>query len=169
MENWNITEILKLGLPGLVFLLSMLSYNLLSNEQKKEHPKSCILNLINNFMYINVLLAVLTLVSPIIDHFFFTKSKPFDIEAKVADSKLEQGKAAVCHDAEYVNSYLLISDTSTKKLIQVFANTPIPCKENKYIVISEKDANYLGWNTGIDSKKVEVLTALRGYMFVISS
>lgn len=37
MDDWNIIEVLKVGLPGLFFLLSMLSFRLLSIEQKKLH------------------------------------------------------------------------------------------------------------------------------------
>lgn len=37
MDDWNIIEVLKISLPGLVFLLSMLSFRLLSIEQKKPH------------------------------------------------------------------------------------------------------------------------------------
>lgn len=169
MENLNIVEILKLGLPGLVFLLSMLSYRLLSKEEEKQHPSHDILSSIKLFMSINVVLAVLTLVSPILDYTFFKESKsskPFNIEAKIGVASLEQGKAEVCHDAEYKNRYLLVSDKKTEKLVQVFASSLIPCTETKQIRLTEKDTNLLGWNTGTSSSMVEVVAASPGYKFV---
>lgn len=111
MEGWNIVDILKIGLPGLVFLLAMLSYRLLSREQDKPKPDPDILGSIRNFMFINVISAMVTLVSPIIDHVFFNKVQTFDIEAFDIEAKtanVERGKAAVCQNANYANKYLLI-------------------------------------------------------------
>lgn len=166
MENWNIIEILKLGLPGLVFLLSMLSYRLLSKEQGKKAHSLKMLSSIKIFMYINVAFAMLTLASPIIDYTFFTKSKIFDIDAKIGITDLEQEKAAVCYNADYSNRYLLIKDIKTGRLIQVFAASLIPCGTTKLIGLSNKDAHQLGWTTE-NSGMVEVVTAPPGYKFVI--
>lgn len=66
MDNWDIIEILKVGLPGLVFLLSAFSYRLLAREQGKSRPNHDMLESIKHYMYINVLLAILTAMSPLI-------------------------------------------------------------------------------------------------------
>lgn len=167
MKDLNIVEILKLGLPGLVFLLSTLSYRLLSKEQEKKHPAPDMLSSIRNFMYINVTLAILTLISPIIDNTFFTKSHVFDIEARTGILDLEEGKAAVCQNVGYANRYLLIKDKKTQKLIQVFASLLTPCRETTQIVLSARDISTLGWSAGTHSSAVEVVTALPGYKFEI--
>lgn len=165
IENLNILEILKIGLPGLVFLLSILSYRLLSKEEEKEHPHIGVLHLIRNFMYINVILAVLTLIPPIIDYYFVPKTQTFTIEA--ITNHLEQGKASVCQGASYAGRNLLIKDNNTKKLIQVVASSFIPCLKNAQIVLSPTDTSSLGldWSPGTVSSEVEVVTAPPGYKF----
>src|SRR5262245_41647140 len=124
MDNFNIIEILQLGLPGLVFLLSLLSYRLLAQAQAKQQPDPRTLNAIRNFMCINVGLAVLTLVAPLLDPPSLT-TRVYDIEAQTGLADLAQGKAAVCQNADYANRYLLINDKITQKLIQVFASSLI--------------------------------------------
>jgi hypothetical protein len=167
VENWNVVEILKLGLPGLVFLLSVLSYRLLATEQAKKLPSTHILGSIKNFMYINVLLAVLTLASPIVEHTFFTKARVFDIEAKAGGIGILPGEAAVCHNAKYASRYLLIKDSATDKLVQVFAGSLIPCNKNKHIGLNDTDLLNLGWTDINESRLVEVVAALPGYKFEI--
>lgn len=49
MENINVVEILTLGLPGVVFLMSLLTYRLIAKEQDKEHPNSEVIQLITRF------------------------------------------------------------------------------------------------------------------------
>ncbi len=69
MPEWNlIIEILKIGLPGLVFLLSFFAFRLLSREQQKQHPNPSVLATIRYFMLINVAFGLLTLIAPIADH-----------------------------------------------------------------------------------------------------
>jgi len=60
MENLNIIEILKLGLTGLVFLLALLSFKLLSQEQNsKNEPREIIIKTINRFMTMSIILTLL--------------------------------------------------------------------------------------------------------------
>jgi hypothetical protein len=171
MENWNIVEILKVGLPGLVFLLSMLSFRLLSKEQEKNAPSEGILSSIKIFMCINVALAVLTLASPIIDGVIKDGIKEgiaeegFKIQASMAVAKLEQGNAQVCLDAGYKNMFLLVGDSTTGKVVQVFAGSPMPCNDEKQIRLTEKDLNQLGWSGGTTSRVVDVFVAKPGYKF----
>lgn len=168
MEGWNIVDILKIGLPGLVFLLAMLSYRLLSKEQEKPKPDPDILSSIRNFMCINVISAMVTLVSPMIDHVFFNKVQTFDIEAFDIEAKtanVERGKAAVCQNANYANKYLLIKDKKNLQLIQVFSSVLTPCNENQHIMINKQDASNLGWSSETNGGVVEVVTAPPGCKF----
>ncbi|KAB2887725.1 MAG: hypothetical protein F9K32_18990 [Desulfobulbaceae bacterium] len=170
MDNLNIVEILKVGLPGLVFLLSMFSYRLLAKEQEKEHPKPAMLNSIKRFMNVNIILAVLTLVSPLADRLWGVEgsapeTEVFDVEAIAGSDLIEAKKAGVCQNAPYKNRYLLIKDKTTNRLIQVFAGIQIPCKATQQIALSGVDTVALGWNAGTRSGSIEVVPALPGYMF----
>jgi hypothetical protein len=166
MEKLNIIEILKLGLPGLVFLLATLSYRLLSEEQDKPQPNPSILKSIRNFMWINVVLAVLTLVSPIGAQ-QPSPTQVYKIEASTGMAELEPGKAAVCQNADYANRNLLINDKQTQKLIQVFASSLIPCPAGatQLVMLNASDAANLGWSAEMSSSKVEVVAAPPGYKF----
>lgn len=170
MDTLNIVEILKIGLPGLVFLLSMFSYRLLAKEQEKEHPKPAMLNSIKRFMNVNIVLAVLTLVSPLVDRLWGVEdsameTEAFDVEAIAGSDLIEPKKAGVCQNAPYKNRYLLIKDKTTNRLIQVFAGIQIPCKATEQIALSGFDTVALGWNAGTRSGSIEVVPALPGYMF----
>lgn len=69
MENTiNVAEILKFGLNGLVFLLAMMSFTLLLNEQKKPNPNADMLCSIKDYMNKNIVLAFLTLILSIVDY-----------------------------------------------------------------------------------------------------
>ena len=165
MESISIVEILKVGLPGLVFLLSWLSYRLLNKEQDKEKPNISILKAIRNFMHVNIVLAVLTATSPIVE--YFTQIKIFNIQAKAGNSNLSKGDAEVCHDANYKNRYLLVKDSKTERMIQVFSKTIIPCStDERKIVLSEQDIPKLGWPEKNMNYSVEVAVAPPGYKFV---
>mgnify|MGYP000131903265 FL=1 len=176
MEDWNIIEVLKVGLPGLVFLLSMLSFRLLSTEQEKDIPSPLMLKAIKNFMLVNVFLAIMTLASPIIDGMDaesteeagstgVVENNVFDITVRSGMSQLNSGEAAVCHNADYVNGYLLVSNKKTHKMVQVFASTLTPCTTGSHVILSSADLINLGWELNDDSNTVEVVVALPGYMF----
>lgn len=168
MEGWNIVDILKIGLPGLVFLLAMLSYRLLSKEQEKPKPDPGILSAIRNFMCINVISAVVTLISPIVDHVLSRNVQTFEIESFEIEAKtanVERGKAAVCQYAGYANRYLLVKDKKNLQLIQVFAGVLTPCNEKEHIMINRQDALNLGWSAETLTDVVEVVTAPPGCKF----
>ena len=169
MENLDIIGILKLGLPGLVFLLAMLSYRLLSEEQDKPQPDPIILKSIRNFMWINVVSAVLTLVSPLLAQPLSAQvyKQVYKIEATTGMAEVERGKAAVCQNADYANRYLLINDNKTKKLIQVFASLLTPCSDRapQRVVLNASDAANLGWSAEMSRSEVEVVAAPPGYKF----
>jgi hypothetical protein len=166
VENLNVVDILKMGLPGLVLLLSVLSYRLLANEQGNEHPRDGVLKSIKQFMYLNLVFAVLTIAAPLAEGKFAPKSAEFTVPA-MAGANLVKGSAAVCSGTDYANRYLLVRDVETGKLIQVFARSVIPCDKNPQIAINVQDAENLGWQTGMGQKDVRVVVALPGYMFTI--
>ena len=163
----DVIDILKLGLPGLVFLLSAFSYKLLAKEQEKDKPSPAILQSIRQYMLVNVLLAVLTMASPIIDNRYFSKNEVINIEAITDVSGIERGTAAVCHDVKYANRYLLVKDNATGKLVQVFSSNLVPCSDEKRIILNREDAVNLGWDVSNAKSIVEVVTALPGYKFAI--
>jgi len=163
----DIIEILKLGLPGLVFLLAAFSYKLLAKEQEKDKPSLDVLKSIKHYIYVNVLLAVLTVTSPIIDHKYFSSSKVMNIEAMTDVHDLKKGMAAVCHNVRYANRYLLVKDHSTGKLVQVFSGNVVPCSGDHHIVLNREDAVKLGWNVTNTKGIVEIVSALPGYKFTI--
>src|ERR1700676_968508 len=60
LENLNVLEILRVGLAGLCFLLSLLSFWLIQQEQQKEgDPRKGILQAIYTFMFVNLVTAAL--------------------------------------------------------------------------------------------------------------
>lgn len=172
MENLNVIEILKVGLPGLVFLLALLSFNLLSKEQGKDHPRLSLLKAIRSFMYVNIALAALTMASPIIEHFLsktsLTAQEAFSVEVKVSPTISDSGKATVCQNVDYRDRYLLVKDTVSQRLVQIRATSLTPCtKGANYILVGRLDASNLGWPAETDSRVVEVVAAPPGYRFEI--
>ena len=163
----DIVQILKLGLPGLVFLLSLLSYRLLTKEQDKKSPSQLILKSIKQYMYLNIFLAVLTVSGSYIEDKFFSNSTVFNIKAKTGGKQLSAGEAAVCSNARYADRHLLLKDSSTDYVIQVEAKSVIPCTNGDHIVLNQSDAVNLGWKEGITASLVEVVPAMRGQKFII--
>lgn len=169
MGDINIVDILKLGLPGLAFLLSLLSYHLLTKEQDKTHPSDRMLKSIRHFMYVNIFLAVLTIAAPIIDKYYGGSPGMdiFSVAAKADGENLGKGNAAVCITTPYANRHLLIKDITTGKAIQVFARSVIPCGSGIHISLAPEDAMNLGWAKGELSSIVEVAPAALGQMFIL--
>lgn len=170
MDNLNIIEILKLGLPGLVFLLSLLSFRLLTKEQDKKCPSQPILKSVKQFMHVNIFLAVLTVSASIIgDHEngCIVDSTVFNIQAKTGSSSLPVGNAEVCINAGYANRHLLLKDAETGKVIQVYAKTVVPCSDGYHISLNQTDALNLGWRKDITASLVEVVTAMPGQKFIM--
>ena len=167
MDNLNIIEILKLGLPGLVFLLSLLSFRLLTKEQDKKSPSQPILRTIRQYMYLNIFLALLTLGGSIIEDEYFSESTVFNIQAKTGGRMLLVGNAAVCVNAGYTNRHLLLTDSKTGNMIQVYAKSVIPCSDGDQIRLNQSDAINLGWEKGITDSLVDVVTAMPGTKFIL--
>lgn len=169
MSDINVIEILKLGLPGLAFLLSLLSYHLLTKEQSNPQPNGNILVSIRHFMYVNIFLAVLTMAAPIIEKNYLRSTEPdiYNVAAKADGENLGRGNAAVCISTPYSNRHLLIRDTTTGKAIQVYARSVIPCSSGIQISLTPEDAIRLGWAKGKSSSTVEVVPAALGQIFIV--
>lgn len=161
-----VLEILQVGFPGLVFLLSLFSYRLLASDRLMTNGNNEVFRCIRNFMYINVLLAVLTMSSPIIDHTLSEKSETFTLSLVKSSDDNEIGMASVCIDEKYISQFLLIKDSTSDKLVQVKADKGIPCTGEKQIILNTTDAANLGWLPPVDGAYVEVTTALPGYKFI---
>jgi hypothetical protein len=167
MKGIDFLEILKLGLPGLVFLLSLLSFWLLTVEQKRPVAREGILKTIRKFIYVNVAFVTLTAITPMAESNMINKSREFTIKATTLSS-LKQGFASVCSGVNYAERYLLIRNPKNLgNLIQVQAKTVAPCGGEKIISISPEDALQLGLNTPVASDNVTVAAAMSGTMFVM--
>lgn len=62
-ENINVVDILQIGVIGLGFLLAVLSYHLLTKEQKQHTPRPNIINSIYVFMGFSLVLCVIGIFS----------------------------------------------------------------------------------------------------------
>ena len=165
MKSIDFLEILKLGLPGLVFLLSLLSCWLQAREQKRPEVREAVLKTIQKYIYINAAFVVLTVATPSAES---AKSQEFTVKA-TSQVGIKKGVAAVCNGANYADRYLLIRNPKNLgKLIQVQAKTVIPCNGETIITISPEDANGLGWDAGISTDNVAVAAAIQsGTKFVM--
>ena len=169
LGNLNIIEILKLGLPGIVFILSLLSYRLLSQEQKKKDPSYPILSSIRCYMYVNILLAFLTALGPFVEanYTILNKKNIYSVKAKLSETQVNSGEAIVCNNAEYSGRFLLLKDSKTARLVQVEAKVMMPCKNDEIILMSVEDVEKLGWTDPNEGILVEVVAAEEGQKFCI--
>jgi hypothetical protein len=92
----------------------------------------------------------------------------FNVLADTGGRKLTVGDAAVCINTRYTNRHLLLKDTNTGRVIQVYAKTVIPCNNgDDRITLNQSDALNLGWKKGITDSLVEVVLAMPGQKFII--
>jgi hypothetical protein len=171
MEGMNVIEILKLGLPGLVFLMSVLTYRLIAQEQKKEQPNTEVIKLIKHFRNTSLVFAVLTMASPVVDYYFFDstdrKYQQISITAVVDTGGLEKGKARVCLNAHYFNHFILITDAKSQKMTQVLADQVSGCTDSsEKIVLSKEDSADIQLKG--DQTKVVLIVANKGQKYVLN-
>jgi hypothetical protein len=123
--NLNVLEILRLGLAGLCFLLSLLAFWLIHSEQQREAtPRKGILKAIYTFMGVNVATAVLVAMAG------YLGPRP-------------QGKAS---DGLSASTYLIDYSTFYLDLTQWTPSTlgPVAMKRADYVrKVSEKDEDYV--------------------------
>lgn len=63
----DVVSILQIGVIGLGFLLAVLSYHLLTKEQKQDNPRPEILKSVYIFMFFSVVLCVVGIISQVLD------------------------------------------------------------------------------------------------------
>lgn len=172
MENLDVIGILKLGLPGLVFLLSLLSFRLLTTEQKEGAPRPLILKSIRHYMYFSFCFALLTFFAPIFERYVLagggggSESKTVKLLARTSDTGLQAGEAMACEGSNYSNRFILIKDEQTKNLIQVYTKVVMPCDDSdRHIHIPREDAQNLGWQAEQTESTVSAVVASEGYKF----
>lgn len=173
MDTLNAVEILKMGLPGLVLLLSFLSYGLLSKEQSKENPREVVLKSIKQFMYLNFVFAGLTVAAPLVEKQMLPppavttgaqNPTPFATVAMVGE--VPTGSAEVCHGTDNANRYWVVGNAGRSEYIQVFARGVLPCTDKTQITINALDAKKtLKWPQDIDQKDVQATVAPLGFKF----
>lgn len=170
VDTLNVVEILKMGLPGLVLLLSFLSYWLVSKEQSKENPRETVLKSIKQFMYFNLVFAVLTMAAPLVEKQIMTSPLdiPIDAVAMVGES-LPIGSAAVCKSSINANKYVVVGNVGKPaEYFEVLARGVMSCNDNKQIAISAHEAEIkLKWPKNITQKDVRITAAPLGYRFNI--
>ena len=83
-KGLDVVSVLKVGLPGLVFLLSLFSYRLLASEQQNAAPRKVILDSIRKYTYINLTFAVLTLLAPLAELSYGTDTKNKPLQKRAA-------------------------------------------------------------------------------------
>jgi hypothetical protein len=169
MEGLNVVDILKVGLPGLVFLLSMLTFQLITKVARGGHLDRSLVTTIRTFMYVNVALAVLTLAAPVLDYLLVPAptDKVFTAEAGAGSHNMELGTAVVCANAAYNGHYLLVSSDDRSALIQVFARSVMPCPKPDQIELSDMDLRRLRLQPGAAAGTVQVVVAGPGQKFVM--
>jgi len=173
MKGLDIVGILKVGLPGLVFLLSALSYQLIAKGVQKKQLGDSVVATIRSYMYVNVVLALLTLAASALDHVLAQSpadrgiNKEFTVEARAGGRNLGSGTAVVCQNAAYNGRYLLVSTQDRSSLIQVFAHSPMPCEKPDQIALSDLDLKRLRWPPGAAAGRVQVVVAAPGQKFVM--
>ena len=165
----DIVEILRLGLPGLVFLLAMFSYRLLSKEQHKPTPNASILKSIKQFMYVNIFLAILTASAPVLETAPTPDKSVYNVQARLSGTRLEPNKAAVCENAQYSGRYVLITDPEKTRMVQVYAMGILPCQDQEVIALDTETTARLGWPQHQSSRLVEVTAAAKGQMYILKN
>ena len=169
MEGLNVVEILKVGLPGLVFLLSLLTYQLIAKGEEQKHLSPSMVGTIRTFMYVNVALAVLTLAASVLGYLMVPRApdEVFTADARAGGRNMELGTAVVCANAPYNGRYLLVSSDDRSALIQVLAQSVMPCPKPDQIELSEPDLQRLNLRPGSAAGRVQVVVASPGQKFVM--
>ena len=163
-QNIDVVEILKVGLPGLVFLLSLSAFILIQKEQKKDPPRNSILKSIKMYMYFSLVFAVLTIIAPFLGG--HEHSTIVDVPIDVSSANVGKGIAAGCISSNYYNRFILIRNVETNSMVQVHVRNAVPCGKNEKILISNEDAIKVNLNASTSGEKFEIDAAVEGYEFI---
>lgn len=163
MENIDVLEILKLGLPGLVFLMMLMSFRLISKSQKQKLDPKTSRN-VRVFIFTNVFLALVVVGAPLLDNSEL-KIATFEVKAIKAGAE-EELNVGVCTNSPYKNRYMLLRNSdSFVRIVQVKSKGIIPCPGDKEeLRIPDSVAKHLGWNNRNEGALV-VDVAAEGFKF----
>jgi hypothetical protein len=95
MTNVDVVQILQIGVIGLGFLLALLAFWLLRNEQHKQEPNSQILKNVSIFMFFSMVLCVIGLAAQLLPETHFDKQRIVELEGinqKLAEEAERFGK-----------------------------------------------------------------------------
>jgi hypothetical protein len=170
----NVLNILKLGPPGLVFLLALMAYRLIAGAGLGGQADRHRALLIRNFMYINVVLACMTLAAPFVDWYVshwvnIVAQREIQIDEVAANKDVAPGTAVVCNNAGYGNRYLMVkaADEENTAMVQVIAVSVMPCAVPNRITLSTDDFVKLNWGGSKGNRQVAVVVAGQGERFVL--
>jgi len=122
-----ILKILQVGFSGFVFLMALFSYRLIRNEQDREdEPREEILNQLSSFRLWAFLVALLVLLSPILESFVNTKLSEKSIP--------EVSWSYTIPDSQNTNFFQCTADGAN-------IGTPIDCKSYKSCDIRSLNLN----------------------------
>ncbi|GAA5646038.1 hypothetical protein [Vibrio proteolyticus] len=159
-KGLDILGVLKQGLIGLIFLLSMMAFRLLSTEQKKDNPNATVLGSISKYMYLNTFLALVVSSS----QFFgpLPSNKEYALTATVSDNV---NSVVVCSKSHLSNRIVLITNLENQSIIQAQANGVACGDKPEMIWLSKEHAENLGIVN--KSANVTVLAAQPGQQFTM--
>jgi hypothetical protein len=97
------------------------------------------------------------------------REEPVTLTAQVVQpGNAQRGMAVVCANSPLTNRYALVRDPDSERLVQVFAQSVMPCQENEQrMTLSNLDAQDLQWSEERRQRAVSVLVAPPGYRFNI--
>lgn len=163
----DVIKILQLGLPGLVFLLMLMSFRLITRAQKKNKSDPKVLKTIQLFISTNIAITLIVVGASVLDQIYVDEGVATTLEIKAVKANMEETHVvAVCTNSSFKNRFMLLKDPNPEAgIIQVESKGTIPCSgEEEELRLSSYLANQLGWK----DKKEGILTvdvAASGYKF----
>lgn len=174
LNQFDIVEILKAGIAGLIFLLSLFSFKLLHAEQKKDSPNSDILSSIRYYMNINIIFVVVTILSTAVDNLMNTNGdRQSALDTNITFTirqydTLQSRFALVCNDSQFNNRYILLTHMvdGQIKTIEVFAKPGMAsCAGENILALNAVDLGELGLTSISEDLAIAGTVALPGTKF----
>jgi len=163
----DVIKILQLGLPGLVFLLMLMSFKLITRSQNKDKPDPKVLKTIQLFISTNIAITLIVVGASVLDQVYVNEGIAETLEIKAVKANMtDTHVVAVCTSSSFKNRFMLLKDSNPEAgIVQVRSKGTIPCTgEDEELRLSSHLANQLGWQ----DKKEGVLTvdvAANGFKF----
>lgn len=175
LNQFDVVEILKAGIAGLIFLLSLFSFKLLHAEQKKESPNSDILSSIRYYMKINIVFVVVTILSTAVDNLLkMNGDRQSALDTNITftirqyNNTLQSRFALVCNDSQFNNRYILLTHMvdGQIKTIEVFAKPGMAsCAGENILALNAGDLGELGLTSISEDLAISGTVALPGTKF----